>query len=152
VGAICDGCFENCGKLGVVTFETGSKVLRLGNNAFSGSGLISVCIPASVEIICAGCFGKCGKLGVVTFEAESQLRVIGFGGFAFCSMQSIRIPAGVEVVREDYFESREASERTALGADREEGRGALSGNWENPLDVEDFDNSAQEQVGKCLLL
>ena len=62
VEVLCERCFENCGSLDRVTFESGSCLKRVEKNAFSRSGLKSIEIPSSVEVLCKRCFYKCESL------------------------------------------------------------------------------------------
>jgi hypothetical protein len=57
-----------------LTFESPSKLSKLGESAFCGcSSLQSVCIPSSVEELPESCFRNCPKLSELTFEAGSKL-------------------------------------------------------------------------------
>jgi hypothetical protein len=67
------GCFSWCRSLSSVTFEAGSRLLRIGAGAFGGTGLIEIVIPASVEVLGAGCFSLCRLLSSVRFESGSRL-------------------------------------------------------------------------------
>jgi hypothetical protein len=53
-------CFSNCGGLRKLIFETGSKLTRIGRNAFAGCSLQSIVIPASVTEIGGGAFAYSG--------------------------------------------------------------------------------------------
>jgi hypothetical protein len=46
---------------------------RIESEAFSGTVLIEIILPASVEILGEDCFSKCGSLSSVTFESGSRL-------------------------------------------------------------------------------
>jgi hypothetical protein len=48
-------------------------LLRIEKEAFFGTGLIEIIIPASVEVLGVMCFLDCGSLSSVTFEEGSKL-------------------------------------------------------------------------------
>jgi hypothetical protein len=66
-------CFAECRSLSSVTFESGSRLLRIGGGAFGGTGLVEIVIPASVEVLGVGCFSLCRSLSSVRFESGSRL-------------------------------------------------------------------------------
>ena len=81
VETIGNTAFSDCSSLATVTFEKGSRLKTIGNNAYYRcTSLTSIEIPASVETIEATAFKRCSKLTTVTFEKGSQLKIIG-GGF-----------------------------------------------------------------------
>ena len=81
VETIGNTAFSDCSSLATVTFEKGSRLKTIGNNAYYRcTSLTSIEIPASVETIEATAFSDCSKLATVTFEKGSQLKIIG-GGF-----------------------------------------------------------------------
>jgi hypothetical protein len=48
---ISESCFSNCTSLTSVTFESNLKLQRISESAIEKSGLITIQIPASVEIV-----------------------------------------------------------------------------------------------------
>ena len=81
VETIGNTAFSDCSSLATVTFEKGSRLKTIGNNAYYRcTSLTSIEIPASVETIEKKAFKGCSKLTTVTFEKGSQLKIIG-GGF-----------------------------------------------------------------------
>jgi hypothetical protein len=68
--------FGECKSLESVTFESGSRLERIDDMAFSGSGLKSIEIPSSVVILGKESFSHCGSLETVTFETGSRLEWI----------------------------------------------------------------------------
>lgn len=81
VETIGNTAFSDCSSLATVTFEKGSRLKTIGNNAYYRcTSLTSIEIPASVETIEKKAFMHCSKLTTVTFEKGSQLKIIG-GGF-----------------------------------------------------------------------
>ena len=107
--------FNNCKQLKTVVFEEGSKLTQLtdyffngcssldqvvlpdgveliGSNAFAGSGIKSITIPASVTEIEVSAFAAATELTTVTFEEGSQLEIIGNLAFRNTALTSFTFP------------------------------------------------------------
>jgi hypothetical protein len=96
---LCTECFSPSS----FTFEPGLKLSRIGAGAFAHLGLLSISIPASVEILGDKCFAKCW-LSSVTFESGSNLIRIEARAFHKClELESISIPATVESLGDKCF-------------------------------------------------
>ena len=81
-----------------------NTLTAIGTQAFWGSSLVSISIPASVETIEGGAFCRCTALQTVTFEKGSKFKTIGSDVFSDCtSLTSIEIPASVEEIRGSAF-------------------------------------------------
>jgi hypothetical protein len=65
-----------------VTFDGGSRLEQIAEEAFEGSGLKSIQIPSSVIVLGPSCFSGCPSLGSVTFEIETRLERIDESMFA----------------------------------------------------------------------
>jgi hypothetical protein len=52
-----------------ITFESGSRLSRIKANAFCGTGLIEIIIPASIEFLGEESLSKCNSLSSITFES-----------------------------------------------------------------------------------
>ena len=113
VETIGNTAFSDCSSLATVTFEKGSRLKTIGNNAYYRcTSLTSIEIPASVETIEKKAFFHCSKLTTITFEKGSLLKTIGggyyssyyHGAFSDCSsLTSIEIPASVETIEATAF-------------------------------------------------
>ena len=113
VETIGNTAFSDCSSLATVTFEKGSRLKTIGNNAYYRcTSLTSIEIPASVETIEKKAFMHCSSLATVTFEKGSQLKTIGggysnssdyYGAFSDCPITSIEIPASVETIEAAAF-------------------------------------------------
>jgi hypothetical protein len=69
-------CFYECRLLSSITFESGSRLKRIEQNAVGRSGLVEIIVPSSVNLLGERCFGECKSLFSVTFEPESRLKKI----------------------------------------------------------------------------
>ena len=109
VETIGNTAFSDCSSLATVTFEKGSRLKTIGNNAYYRcTSLTSIEIPASVETIEKKAFMHCSSLETVTFEKGSQLKTIAGdsydGAFSDCTaLTSIEIPASVETIEATAF-------------------------------------------------
>ena len=109
VETIGNTAFWGCSSLATVTFEKGSRLKTIGNNAYYRcTSLTSIEIPASVETIEKKAFMHCSSLATVTFEKGSQLKTIAGdsydGAFSDCTaLTSIEIPASVETIEATAF-------------------------------------------------
>lgn len=94
--------FLKCTNIKSVTLP--NTLTAIGTQAFCGSSLVSISIPAGVKTIGNGTFNLCTSLQTVTFEKGSQLKAFenssGWGGvFQSCtSLTTIEIPASVETI------------------------------------------------------
>ncbi len=84
---------------------TDYNVTSIGDMAFSGTGLTSVTIPASVESIGEGAFAVSGNLSSVNFADNSNLTSIGESAFTNTGLESITIPASVKSIEGGAFNS-----------------------------------------------
>ena len=111
-------------KLKTVTLTSGTSI---ADNAFSGCGLTSITIPASVISIGSGAFSDCTLLTSFTIPAE--VKSIGNDAFSGCfNLASITIPAKVESIGNDAFSGCSSlTSITIPGSVTEIGSGAFSG-------------------------
>jgi len=124
VQVIDDYAFGNIATLTNINIPAG--VVRIGEYAFTTTGLSSVFIPSSVQLIGKAAFSMCMNLQTVTLAGESQA-FIGYGAFmtstqlvsinlppnlagidayafAMCSgLTSIAIPEGISTIEEATF-------------------------------------------------
>jgi hypothetical protein len=68
-------CFSECKFLYEVLFEAGSKLKRIKEHAFHGTGLKQIEIPSSVEFIGKHCFCGCQSLCVIRFQPGCKYKL-----------------------------------------------------------------------------
>jgi hypothetical protein len=98
-------CFEWCGHIDGVVFESGSQLRRVGKSAFSFCQLLgSVVIPASVEVIDDAAFSGCTQLEYCVMEEAAALVSIGNDAFRGCeSLRLFDAQRGVSGIGKDCF-------------------------------------------------
>ena len=69
----------------------------VGIQAFAGTGITQIALPASLEMISEYCFGD-SCISEISFSDTSKLKCIGMGAFAHCSIDRFQIPARVEEI------------------------------------------------------
>jgi hypothetical protein len=77
-----------------VTFEQGSRLKVIAENAFESSYLTSIDIPMSVESIEDGAFSGSFALSSMTFSCSSHLLTIAANAFDGTALTSIALPPG----------------------------------------------------------
>jgi hypothetical protein len=94
---------SDCLSLVSVIFESGSRLERIEEMAFSGSALQSIVIPSSVVVLAGWSFCECRKLETVAFETGSRLQRVGKEVFRGSRLHSIVIPPGVPFIDSSAF-------------------------------------------------
>jgi hypothetical protein len=90
-----------------VTFEAESSVRQISRRAFAECGaLVSICVPASVEVMCEECFFACAALSTVEFEAGSRLSRVEKEAFGSCpSLLPVAFPPSLNMYEELSLEA-----------------------------------------------
>jgi hypothetical protein len=86
-----------------VRFESGSRLERIEEGAFSGSGLTSIVIPSSVVVLGRYTFYRCKSLESVTFQSGSRLERIEGCAFKESGLKEIEIPSAAVVLGTGSF-------------------------------------------------
>jgi hypothetical protein len=77
--------FEECENLSSISFESGSKLQKIGGKAFAYCAkLKKITIPKNVKEIGTEAFEECESLSSVTFQSGSKLQKIGEMAFSEC--------------------------------------------------------------------
>jgi hypothetical protein len=95
---------ESALSLSSSTLVFGSKLRRIGASALCQClSLLSLCLPATVEILGEDCFSGCSYLSSLTFESRSQLSRIEARAFYHCSsLESLFIPGLIRELAKDW--------------------------------------------------
>jgi hypothetical protein len=87
VETIADGCFREHPTLETVTFEAGSHLRQIEEEAFSNGKLKgTIQLPGPVKLLASWCFYACKSLETVKFMARSELQEIGEYAFAMSGL------------------------------------------------------------------
>ncbi len=81
----------------------GLPVKEIGKNAFRGTEVESVTVPASVEVIGRHAFYACAALEKVTFEDGSRLKIIEDLAFSSSGVKRLVLPATLELIGKSAF-------------------------------------------------
>jgi hypothetical protein len=104
-------CFTFCSCLVSLTFESGSKLTRIGRIAFAGCSIRSIVIPASVTTICGCAFAESGIRQISIedrsehfcvsgqFLLDTRTSLISFFGIA----ATVTIPRKIRVLCDSCF-------------------------------------------------
>lgn len=82
VNSIGVAAFDNC-ALTTITFESGSKLESIGYEAFNGSKLNTITLPASLKYIGSEAFAA---TAIKTLRIPAKVEQIGVNAFAGCSV------------------------------------------------------------------
>ena len=85
-------------RLKTIVFGASPVIETIGANAFSGTAIAEITIPATVEEIGASAFEDCARLANVSFAAGSALETIGARAFAETAITAISIPGSVNTI------------------------------------------------------
>ena len=105
VVGINDNAFTNNSVITSITFATGSKVATIGKNAFKGSAITGIALPATVTTIDNNAFENSA---IATFSwAPTADATIGDAAFKGCSALAVafEVPAKVTTIGEAAFQN-----------------------------------------------
>jgi hypothetical protein len=113
-----------CKSLESVAFENGSRLERIEESAFQGSGLKSILIPSSVVVLGKESFWGCNCLEFLTFKSGSRLERIEESTFRGSRLKSIVVPGSVTFIDRSAFDGISVS---SISVSRDNGRYRLHG-------------------------
>ncbi|KAK8875664.1 hypothetical protein M9Y10_005838 [Tritrichomonas musculus] len=99
---IASYAFCDCSKLESVKFDDDSKLVSIGNFAFTSSTVKSISIPSSCNEIGKLAFACCHCLEKIDNFENLQIRVIEKSTFEWSGLKSLTIPAALEVLKEGW--------------------------------------------------
>lgn len=98
------------------TYE-GYPVKEIEEQAFSGTAITKVTIPATIEKIGTAAFAYDSNLTEVVFAEDSSLEEISWGSFAYCiNLKSFTLPSSIKTVDGMAFYGCDALEQINLPA------------------------------------
>lgn len=104
VETIETSAFIECQNLKNIILSESLKTIKEGS--FQRTNLVSLTIPASVEVIDGYTFNKCTKLTTVDMSAAAKITVIGEAMFRDCtSLTEIILPPNTSVIEDDVFKN-----------------------------------------------
>ena len=74
-------------------FRDGSRLEKIGNRCFSGSGIEKIMIPSSVTTINENTFSHCEDLKNILFQEDSRLERIKAQCFSESGIEEIVLPS-----------------------------------------------------------
>ncbi len=101
ITAIGAGAFYGLAGLKEISLPDG--LTEIADNAFAGTSLQTVRIPASVKRIGIGAFADCDKLANIVFAENTQLETIGAMAFRGTALTSLDLPASLKTIGDEAF-------------------------------------------------
>ncbi len=114
---IADYAFSSATSL--KSFDFPERLVEIGESAFSGAGLTSVSLPASLQVFGKYAFRNNTALTSITFHKDIQIKEIPISAFEGCSnsrLTALEIPASVESIGMKAFYSCPISSLTYAGS------------------------------------
>lgn len=96
-------CFNNCKKLKEVFIS--NSVEKIGDSAFSGSGIEEIYLPENLKELGDGAFFRCHALSKVFFNNSLELEVISRQAFCETNLDNIILPKNLKQIGEGSFSS-----------------------------------------------
>lgn len=95
------GLFFGCGNLTTVTFETGSKLEVIGEEAFADcKKLTTIALPETLQEIGDAAFMNCSLISSLTL---TNVKRFGSYVFAYTSIKDLQVPAAQELADRAFF-------------------------------------------------
>lgn len=94
--------FYKCNKLEEIKFSSGSKLQKIGKNAFAETLIKAIEILSNVVNIKEHTFYNCFQLNEIIFPTASKLQKIEKGAFYCTIIKSISFPASLSELEDDW--------------------------------------------------
>ena len=108
VKIISQGVFQNCINLKNITFEDGSNVIRICEQAFKNTPIESIVFPDSLNALEIESFKNCKELSSVIFSSTSSIKHIKKRAFAGCiNLKHISFPKKKIIIYDYTFDFNE---------------------------------------------
>lgn len=106
VATINDNAFDDCTSLATISFESGSLLRTIGDNAFRNTCVTAIIFPASVEEVGSGIVSS-SNLFSISFERNAKLKSFPEAAFSAydSKLQTITIPASVDTIKANTFKN-----------------------------------------------
>ena len=91
-------------KFDHVTFEPGSRLVRMEERAFHMSRIETIMIPPTVEFIGEACFAFCQQLRFIGLDDDSMLTTISDDAFKKTDISYFKIPVHVATIGTNVFD------------------------------------------------
>jgi hypothetical protein len=102
---------------------------RIEKEALSGTGLVEIIPPASIEVLGERWFYECRSLSSITFEFGSILWRIEKEALYHAGLVEIILPASIEILDEECFSKCESVSSISFESGSIEVLGEKTGNW-----------------------
>ena len=87
-----------------VVFQEDSELIRIGDECFKKTGIMSISIPKSVKIIESNAFYDCYSLQIIEINENTKMNEIDTSVFNnYCSRTLIMAPSTVKFMKSQYF-------------------------------------------------
>ena len=99
---IPDGMFNGCEKL--TNLKLSDSLVKIGANAFAGTGVTSFVLPKGLEVLGNGAFKNCKSLRGIDFTNNDSIKKVGDNAFEGCELLSeITLPDTLEEIGDNAF-------------------------------------------------
>lgn len=108
VKVISQGVFQNCINLKTITFEDGSSLIKICEQAFKNTPIESITFPDSLNTLEEESFKNCKELSSITFSSTSSIKHIKKRAFTGCvNLNHITLPRKKIIIYEYTFDFNE---------------------------------------------
>lgn len=95
------GAFSGLEGLESITLP--QTLTEIADNAFTGTSITEITIPAGVKKIGANAFANCSSLATINFADDAQIEEIGARAFQRTAITSLELPESVKTIGREAF-------------------------------------------------